>query len=289
MTPDGRKLSVIPNPITMHHSRSLSFSMPSYHWHNGYEIYLFLGGRIRHSIEQQCYMPEPGTLCVIRPGELHRTEMLDDTIYERISIEIRSKYLDELSENITDLRECFLDRPLGEQCHVQLCEEDVLTFTLLAHKLMDHLKSNAYEQDALAKATLLELLVLTNSCFKNAERIRSGSEIPVPVMKTMQFIAEHLSDDLTLQAVGNAIHYDAGYLSRRFRETTGLTISRYIMYKRILTARKLLMDGIEPRNAAHQSGFRDYSVFYRSFVRLIGVSPSSFLPENNRGHRTNRT
>ena len=279
MTPDGRKFSVIPRNISMHHSKTNTFSMPGYHWHNGYEIYLFLGGNIRHSVEQYCYTPAPGTLCVIRPGELHRTESLDSSVYERISIEIRSKFLDELSSEPNDLKECFLDRPLGEQCHVQLTEEDVLTFTLISHKLMNAVNTAESEEDSSVRIALRELLTLTNSCFKNAERIRTGCAVPKAVRETMEYIGSHLSEDLTLQTVGHQIHYDAGYLSRKFREITGLTVSRYIMYRRILSARRLLLDGMESREAAIQSGFRDYSVFYRSFVRLIGLSPSAFVAE----------
>ncbi len=280
MNPDGNQFSNIPQGVTATHSRSDSFSMPSYHWHNGYEIYLFISGNIRYCVEQHYFNPEPGCLSIMRPTELHRSERLDASPYERIVIEIQSKYLDELCKNSTDLRACFQNRHLGDQCHIQLSQENYVTMMLLADKLIDHLNSDAYGSDALVKATLLEILVLTNSSFHDADRIRSGEAIPSPVIETMQFIDENLSDDLTLQTVGRSIHYDAGYLSRRFREVTGLTVSRYIMYRRILHARELLLQGVEPKTAAKESGFRDYSVFYRSFIRLVGLSPSAFLLEN---------
>lgn len=280
MKQDGRNLSVIPSNIVMHHSRSDHFTMPSYHWHNGYEIYLFLAGNIKHSVEQHCVYPKRGCLCAIRPAELHRCEVLDTTPYERISIEIRGQYLDELCRSSADLKACFLNRPLGINCHVQLCEKDIQTFTDLSHKLLDSLKSREDGQDTLTKAVLLELLILTNSCFRNPDHIRSGSAIPAPVLETMQYINEHLTENLTLQTVGHAIHYDPGYVSRKFHDITGLPVSMYITYKRILNARKLLLEGAEPKLAAINSGFRDYSVFYRSFVRLVGQSPSAFLSEN---------
>ena len=280
MKQDGRNLSVIPFNIVMHHTRSDSFTMPSYHWHNGYEIYLFLEGNIKHSVEQHCVYPKRGCLCAIRPAELHRSEVLDNSPYERISIEIRGQYLDELTRSSPDLKSCFINRPLGINCHVQLCEKDIDTFTELSHRLMDSLKSTEDGQDALTKAVLLELLILTNSCFRNPDHIRSGSAIPAPVLETMQYVNDHLTDNLTLQTVGHAIHYDPGYVSRKFHDITGLPVSKYITYKRILNARKLLLEGTEPKIAAAKSGFHDYSVFYRSFVRLVGQSPSAFLSEN---------
>ena len=262
--------------VLMHHSMGKLETIPGYHWHNGYEIYLFLGGDVRLCIEETYFTPIRGSLFVIRPNELHRVECERDETYERIAIEIRSGYLDELCRNSTDLRACFVDRPLGRENHVTLSEEERDTFILLAHKLMDANNSTSYGHEALTFAAALELLVLTNGCFLAAERIKQGDELPSPVAETMRYIAANLSEDLTLSAIGAAIHYNAGYVSRKFREVTGIPVSKYVMYKRIHYAKKLLAAGTEPRAAARDSGFRDYSVFYRSFIRLSGSAPSSF-------------
>ena len=130
--------------LLMHHSKGKLETIPGYHWHNGYEIYLFLGGDVRLCIEETYFTPIQGSLFVIRPNELHRVECERDETYERIAIEIRSSYMDQLCRGSTDLRACFVDRPLGLENHVTLSEEERDTFILLAHKLMEANESKEY-------------------------------------------------------------------------------------------------------------------------------------------------
>lgn len=60
-----------------------------YHRHNAYEIYLFLRGNVHFYVDNRCYHVQPGDLLVMSPEEMHRAFILDESEYERITINLK--------------------------------------------------------------------------------------------------------------------------------------------------------------------------------------------------------
>ena len=50
----------------------------------------------------------------------------------------------------------------------------------------------------------------------------------------------------------------------------------YILYRRVMLARQMMMSDLSLNAIAYQCGFNDYSNFLRMFRKMIGVSPSQF-------------
>ena len=57
----------------------------------------------------------------------------------------------------------------------------------------------------------------------------------------------------------------------------------YILYRRVMLARQMMLTDQSLNAIAYQCGFNDYSNFLRTFRKLIGVSPSQFRKEM-KGH-----
>ena len=57
----------------------------------------------------------------------------------------------------------------------------------------------------------------------------------------------------------------------------GLTIHQYIMKKRLIAAKLLLLEGSTISEAYIGSGFGDYSNFLKGFKQEFGLSPRKFL------------
>lgn len=51
----------------------------------------------------------------------------------------------------------------------------------------------------------------------------------------------------------------------------------YLIYKRVIMARQLILNGHTASDAAAQSGFGDYSTFYRAYKKLMHHAPSEDL------------
>lgn len=260
--------------------RTTNFNMGTfYHRHEAYELYLFLRGNVNFYIENSCYRLEPGDLLVINPEEMHRSFSLDETEYERITINLQKSYLHRISTPATHLSACFDYRPKGKGNIVHLEEAQLKQLLKFTSDLEEALDSDAYGTDIQANCCIAQILLLTNTVFQNASFIPTDI-MPELVRKTMDYIETHLAQDITLEQLADTFHLNSTYISRRFKKHTGLTLRSYIVDRRIALAKSYLCEGLSITEACYQSGFSDYANFIRTFTKTVGISPGRFAKKN---------
>ena len=66
------------------------------------------------------------------------------------------------------------------------------------------------------------------------------------------------------------------HLMREFKKVTGCTIHTFLLNQRISHAQQMIAKGIQAGTASTLVGFSDYSLFYRSFLKLTGTSPKEY-------------
>lgn len=257
------------------HKNGVHFTT-QYHHHDGYEIYLFLKGDANYYIEQNCYHMKRGCLFNMRSNELHRVECFDLKVYERITISLRTSVLAELSSAQTDLTSCFLNRPFGRDNMIYLNEHQIKELVFLANKVEDLLDSPSYGHDLMAKSYLYQILVFVNSMFLKNVQSNLINIMPPIVNKAMQYVDEHLAEPITMADIAEHIHHNPTYISRCFKNVTGVPMQQYIIYKRIILAKKYLVNGYTLNDTCRLSGFNDYSNFARTFKKQIGCSPKRY-------------
>lgn len=248
----------------------------SYHHHDGFEIYLFLKGEANYYIEQNCYNMKRGCIFNIRPNELHRVECFNLKVYERVSITIQTPLLKLLSTEQTDLAKCFLNRPFGEGNLAYLNEHQINEFLFIVHNVENLSNSGEYGHDIMARSYLNQILVFVNSLFIKNIKTDLINIMPPIVNKTMQYIDEHLTESINMNDVAEHIHHNPTYISRCFKKVTGVPLQQYIIYKRIILAKKYLVAGYSLNETCLLSGFNDYSNFARTFKKQIGCSPKKY-------------
>lgn len=253
---------------------------PFYHTHNVCEIYLLLEGELNYYISQKCFRLSAGSLLFIQPGEYHRSELVEPTVYKRYVINISNKYLDMYSTAHTNLSKCFFDRPQGEPNIAHLDEEQVKELLNLFESLFALKDGKEYGQDILMVSYLLQLLVKINILFLSQQDLEVADIMPPLVSGTLKYIDEHLTDRFTLQDLSDHLYHNGTYISRQFKKITGLSIQQYILRRRIYLAQKLLQEGRPVSEACTFSGFHDYSNFSKLFKHIVGVSPKKYSLDN---------
>ena len=92
----------------------------------------------------------------------------------------------------------------------------------------------------------------------------------------VEYIDKNISSDLNYKSISGFFHFSEKNLYKIFKNETGFSLSRYIRIRRLIKAKSLLNSGSTPAQAAEKSGFSNYSVFYRCFVKEMGVSPTRY-------------
>ena len=109
-----------------------------------------------------------------------------------------------------------------------------------------------------------------------------------------KFIEANSGEKITLQQVAKSVHVSKFYLSKKFKQATGINFSRYVSHLRIEKAKNLLLNPYyRISEICYAVGFSSLTHFNRVFVRITGLSPSTYrdrLDTGQNGHpRTNST
>ncbi|MBD2777838.1 helix-turn-helix domain-containing protein [Iningainema sp. BLCCT55] len=98
------------------------------------------------------------------------------------------------------------------------------------------------------------------------------------LQQVVDYIHEHLDQDLTLATLAAVAHISPSYFSRLFKQSTGLSPHQYVIQYRINCAKQLLRQGKQSiAEIADHLGFNHQSHFSHHFKRLVGSSPKVFL------------
>ncbi|MDR6880891.1 response regulator [Bacillus sp. 3255] len=107
----------------------------------------------------------------------------------------------------------------------------------------------------------------------SVERNRAAEVIE----KVRSYIEEHLGEDLSLVRLASVIHFNPSYLSRLFKQESGVNLSEYIDEIRIEKAKMLLKrDELKIAEVGAQVGYETPHSFTRFFKKSTGVTPVEY-------------
>ena len=102
--------------------------------------------------------------------------------------------------------------------------------------------------------------------------LQSRTGHPV-IRKILDYINEHITEDLSIDRIAEAMYLNRSYLMHLFKSETGYTIGKYISEKRLFLANHLIGEGVSITDACYRSGFRNYSAFFQAYRNKYHVSP----------------
>lgn len=97
------------------------------------------------------------------------------------------------------------------------------------------------------------------------------------IVKIIDLIQQDPTISYTNQHMAKLINVSEETLMRRFKATTGVTIRRFRLWRRMFVSTKLLTAGKSTTEAAMLSGFFDAPHFNHAFKDMLGMNPSSIV------------
>ena len=108
-----------------------------------------------------------------------------------------------------------------------------------------------------------------------------------PLRDLQTHILEHLCGDLSVEALSRRVAMSPRNFARIFTRTVGTTPARYVTAARVETARRLLEEtSRDLTTICSLSGLGTPESMRRSFLRLLGITPSQYRERFNRHHST---
>lgn len=261
-------------------SSNFNWNMSKYHFHQTYEILLLLSDGGTFFVNNTIYPIKRGSLLVFNNMDLHRSIGTPDSAYNFCTVHFYPEFISDIAVKAdVDLLTCYHNRNSSFTHSVNLDNEQMNSFLELINKgyYYNNQDSNFYGKEMYEKITLTEMLLFVNTLFHNSSfKLQPHSSDFDKILPIINYIQSHLEEDLTLDNLSNQFFINKYYLSHLFKETTGFTLSEFIISNRIREARHLLKIRNSVQEVGEMVGFNNNSHFIRTFKRLVGMSPKQY-------------
>lgn len=243
------------------------------HYHSLYELYYFLEGDAIYLVEGHEYRLTPNSLVLLSPNVFHGVKVLSDAPYVRATVYFTP-------DQISAERRALLLAPFPgyeKNSSKEVFYEHTESFGLFeciknmiaSQKQPSPLKEQYY---SIYLESLLAQITLMYQCLKPS---RMSGTAPDTINEILVYLNEHLDEDISLDSLSEQFFISKYYMNRAFKKATGTTVMDYLIYRRIVTAKQLILEGYTAQDAASATGFSDYSAFYRAYRKVMGNSPAA--------------
>lgn len=115
---------------------------------------------------------------------------------------------------------------------------------------------------------------------KRATDLRSATsmqaEKPELLDRITAYIEKNYASSLTIGQLSGRFYVSSSTISHLFQQKLGVSFYRYVTQRRLIAAKTLIEQGQLLENVASQTGFSDYSGFYRAFKKEYGICPRQY-------------
>ncbi|PXX41855.1 helix-turn-helix transcriptional regulator [Undibacterium pigrum] len=153
--------------------------------------------------------------------------------------------------NGTDLQAAFADHP---------------AFQTLASSLADN------RHQSLDMAAALHIRQTWQACA--LPQSQTGAPLDHRIASALEAIAGSHGADCDGESLARLVHLSESRFTHLFRQQTGMSLSRYLLWSRMVEAVAAVAQGNNMTAAAHASGFADLAHMSRTFRSMMGVAPS---------------
>ena len=271
-----KRQSMLTNHYEVFHYSDRDLDQVYLHHHDFYECYFFISGDVTYMIEGKTYTLLPGDIILINSKELHQPIIHTKEVpYERIVLWLDPSFLNSLSTDTADLKKCFEDNEKENVIRADLESQQIVKIIL--NKLLSLENYKGMGKELLYRAYLVELLItLNNILFFDHKKFSVEIEKSSLIDGMIQYINNHLEEEIKIEDLSNQFFISKFHLLREFKKHSGTTIHKFIIQKKLILAKELILTGIPIIEVYEQCGFGDYSNFFRAFKNEYGVTPKQF-------------
>lgn len=262
-------------------TRDFSVNMDFQHFHDFYEIFIFLDENAEHIIEGEIYEIQMFDIVTLRPSILHKTHYPKGEPKNRLIINFAFEGMF-----------AGLEKELEEILSIFNKEIPIYRFEENERKAIINIISQIFylsSSDDLLKNLMMHnkfielLYCIYRFRNKNIYKLESNLDsITNKIYSITSFIHNNYGKELSLDFIADKFFISSYYLSHQFKKVTGFNLIHYIQMTRIKNAQQLLLNtDLKITVIAERCGFTSFSQFNRVFRKFCKDSPSGFRAKNS--------
>ena len=247
------------------------------HMHDYVELLYFPDTDLEYLIESKIYRLNAGDILFIPKGFFHKPHNVpDDTVYSRVVLSMSSDYLQGINYQNLNLADCL--KAIAAKQHLLLpafSPENQFIRQILQQMVRVSI-SPFHGSEFLMDAFCAQIVLYAHHASLSTMLPDGRTTKNQLVRAALDFVSEHIQEQITLEAVAEKLFISKYHLSHAFKKHMGISLHQYIIMKRIEIAKTMILEGKPLNLVCLESGFNNYSNFFKAFRNIVGISPSEY-------------
>ena len=253
----------------------------SMHDHAFLELTYITRGNVEHNLDGQITTLHEGDYFIVDYGSRHSYKAIDSAGFENLDCLFLPELLDPVLKGTKSLRSVlehylldFNVQALVQNPARMVFHDDSGNVRALLTKMTEESRQKEPGYRALVRCYLIEILMLTMRHLDGVQAASTGQDIS-SFLTT--YIAEHYMEEITLHELANRLNYSLPYISKRFKEDTGVSFVNYLQNYRVMQGCRLLSGSKHSlAEITEMVGYHDVKFFSELVKRMTGLSPRDF-------------
>ena len=248
----------------------LNSDFPYMHTHNDWEILVVTDGRLKHTINNYQEICDTGYACLIRPSDCHCLEYADKEKPQYINFVFSKEIASKLFAAYNDFEIDFdTDKPL----HF-FVSPSLMDYVVDQSIIMQAAEKSVYEKFSILAVSQLLSAFFTNNLIKN-------TEYPDWLNAFLHNLHNPKIFRSSLISVAKYSPYSYSYLTKVFKELTGMTLTEYINNIKITYVKRLLRTTDKSiLDISFDVGYDSVSSLNHNFKSETGLTPSQYRKQH---------
>lgn len=253
----------VPGIAEVFHARFTEHAYPA-HVHDTWALMILDGGRVDFALDRERHgVGVDGAVVLLPPGVPHDGRTVTEAGFRKRVLYLDTSVLPEALTGAAVDTPLLFDPALRERVHG-------------LHRALG--ERDPFE----AQSRLVFVRERLHRWLSGREAAAYGAPDAGVAVRLRELLDARVAEGITLaeaaaelgQASGDRCH--PTHLIRSFRRAYGLPPHAYLTGRRVAVARRLLLAGMRPAEAATAAGFYDQAHLTRHFGRHVGISPARF-------------
>lgn len=243
------------------------------HFHPELEFLIIEAGRMKNRLEGEEHVTQSGDIIFFNKGVPHATQPIaDGTVQHMIQFKIPSTFRGAL-RYLSDI----LARTVVP---VFVFHPDDADYADLRSHLVDMIEQYDDSSVAADYRTTSDIYYVISLLHRRGiladERAAFDFNRLQRLVPLFEYIDSHFSEPISLDYCAELLRFNKSYLSRLFRNATGITLWDFINFVRVSKSEEMLAGNMNLTEVAYAAGFSSPSYFHRTFRRYKQLSPSEY-------------
>lgn len=259
----------------LHKEEKELYTMPP-HTHNAIEIFYTLTEIPGMLLESKIIEVPKNSLIVIPAGCVHKICAPEELVINRYILSISSEWFIHIFSSGDE--EENLVREYTHPLLSVLSEKQTSAFTELLNNLLYCNYEDIFRKTELFCSCMdfIHKNVIHKPMVQSETYMHSLSKTAQTVSDAVEYIYDHLYEDISLEEISEHIHLHQDYVSRIFKKYMNTSIKQFVIMQRIAKAQQLLKEGKTISEVSEITGYNSYEHFSRAFKKVTGMSPGEF-------------